>query len=56
MMNCDQINTQRNVLVKKLQDMFIDITKYDHCPLFRSIMKLQDIELIETVEKYINCV
>ena len=44
-MNCDQVNASRNVLAKKLQDIFIDVYSnigpiYDQCQLFRFVIKL----------------
>ena len=54
MMNCDQFNVLRNGLVKKLQDIFKHVTRFDQRQLFRFIMKLQDIKLISTVDKYLK--
>ena len=51
MMICDQFNAARNVLILPIARY---VTTYDQYQTFGFIIKIKDLELIETVEKDIK--
>ena len=53
MLDCDQFKVPRNIMLNKLEEIFIDVKKYSKTQLFGFIMGLQDSELTKIVEKYI---
>ena len=52
-LDCDLFKEPRNIMLKKLEEIFIDIKQYSNRQLFNFIMELQDSELIDKVATYI---
>ena len=57
MLDCDLFKIPRNIMLNKLEEIFIDVKQHSKIQLFGFIMELQDSELTKIVERYIeNCI